>query len=107
MKAVQFPEANIQLAESQEEYETLPIWMDLDEDKQPTMTMMADAGGNLSMQRRDPYGEAAYCMELTDEEVEEIVRTRKIWGVQSTFWNSFQPIRMSTQNPFNQPNLTK
>lgn len=102
MKAVNFEQANIQLAESQEEYETLPLWMEVDENKRPNMTMMADAGGNLFMQPCDPMGQAAYCMELSDDEVDEIVKTRKIWGVQSTFWNSFQPIRMSTSNPFNQ-----
>lgn len=100
MKAVQFPQANIQLAESQDEYETLPIWMDVDENKRANMTLMADGSGNLSMQPTDTMGQAVFCLELTPGEVHEIVSTHKIWVVQSTFWNTFQPIRMSTQNPF-------
>lgn len=104
MIAVQFPEANIQLAEDQEQYETLPIWMDVDENKRPNMTMMADGSGNLTMQPCDPMGQAAFCMQLSKQELEEaITNDGKIWIVQSTFWNAFQPIRMSTSNPFTQP----
>lgn len=100
MNAVKFEQANIMLAESQEEYETLPIWMDIDESKSPVKTMMADDGGNLSMQNRDRMGHAVCCFELNKEEIDEIILTGKVWLTQCTFWNPFQPINMTTQNPF-------
>jgi hypothetical protein len=83
MKAVKFKEANIQLAEDQPEYETLPIYM-------PGKNGVID----------DPEGHATFCMRLTKEEVREIVATHKIWITQLTFNNPFQPICMTTKNPF-------
>lgn len=105
MRAVEFEQANIRLAEHQEEYEILPIWMDIDTDTgQPVRTMMADASGNLTMQPRNAIGQAVCCFELNKEEIDEIIRTGKIWHIQCTFWGAFQPISMSTQNPFTQTN---
>lgn len=92
MRAINFEQANIMLAESQEEYETLPIWADIDENKQP---VRLDDG-----KLRDQMGQCVCCFELNKEEIDEIVKTGKIWFTQCTFWNAFQPINMSTQNPF-------
>lgn len=81
MKSIKFPEVNIALAENQEEYETLYVHLDKEDSTQP-MTA---------------------CFELTDEQIKEIVETKKIWYTQLTFGNNFQPINMSTQNPFTNP----
>jgi len=78
MTAVNFPEANIQLAEDQPEYETLPILCDTTKPEQP-MTC---------------------CFKLTPEELAEINATGIIWHTQWTFGQAFQPILMTTQKPF-------
>lgn len=103
MRAVPFPEANISLAENQDEYETLPIYMDVDENKNPAYRRQRkDEGDGTELVLCDPMGQAICCFELNKEEIDEIVRTGKIWHTQCTFWGAFQPINMSTQNPFNQ-----
>lgn len=80
MKSVKFPEVNIHLAENQPEYETLYVHLD----------------------KNDPQFPMTACFELTDEQIKEIVETRKIWFTQLTFGGSFQPINLSTQNPFSE-----
>ena len=40
------------------------------------------------------------CFELTEEEKAEIAATGKLWYTQITFGKPFQPVRLSTQNPF-------
>ncbi|MDB5288541.1 MAG: hypothetical protein JWR05_3490 [Mucilaginibacter sp.] len=92
MKAVKFEQANIMLAEDQPEYETLPIWADVDENRH--------AIKNIDGSIRDPQGEVISCFELTDEEVNDIVKNRRIWHRQITFWNAPMPISIETQNPF-------
>lgn len=92
MRAVKFDQANVNLAEGQDEYETLPIYAVIDEDGNPRR----NKDGGLF----DPQGEMTCCFELNKEEIDEIVRTGKIWHTQLTFWQPFQPISMSTQNPF-------
>jgi hypothetical protein len=99
MKAVTFPEANINLAENQDEYNTLPAYCDVDENKQPVQVDGKD---------RDPYGEMTVCFEadLTDAEIKDILLTRKIkvWYTGLTFGQGFQPMIMTTNNPFKTPN---
>ena len=72
MKPIEFPEVNIRLAEDQPEYETLPV---------------AVLPGN--------EGNMVACLELTDEELEEIIKTKKIWVSQLTFGNNYHPILIS------------
>lgn len=79
MTSVKFDEANVALAENQPEYETLHIHYDVE----------------------DVEGKMTACFKLTDEEIAEIVATKKIWHTQLTFGNNFQPIYMTTKNPFN------
>ena len=73
MKAIEFPEVNIRLAEDQPQYETLPV---------------AVCEGN---ERK-----AVACFELTDEEIDEIVKTKKLWLGQLTFGHNYQPVVLST-----------
>lgn len=78
MQPIEFPQQTHILAKDQPQYTQLPVH--IDESNQATpMT---------------------FCCELTDEEVAELIATRKLWLTQSTFGNRFQPIRLSTQNPF-------
>jgi hypothetical protein len=46
-----------------------------------------------------PEGEVLMIFELTDEEVEEIVRTKKIVYSRLTFGSMFQPMKIMTQWP--------
>jgi hypothetical protein len=78
MKAITFPQVNLMLAEDQPEYETLPV----------------------HVVAEDPTTPMTCCLELSPEEVEEIVRTGRIYHTQLTFGGPVQPIRMSVTNPF-------
>lgn len=84
MIAIEFEQANVRLAESQDEYETLPIHVPLDENGQLT----------------DIECPCTCCFQLNKEEIDELVKTGKLYFTQLTFGSSFQPIRMSTTNPF-------
>lgn len=77
MKAIDFEQRTCLLAEDQPQYETLPVHI------------------NDSAER-----EFTACFELSPEEIAEINTTGRIWYTQLTFGNPFQPVRMSTQNPF-------
>lgn len=81
MTPVQFPEVNCVLAKDQPEYTPLPVFYN----------------------RESPQKEMTACFELTDEEVAEVIRTRKIWHTQLTFGNPFQPIWLTTSSPFVAP----
>ncbi len=78
MRAVEFPQANTILGASQPQYIPLPAHWD----------------------KTSPEQAMTSCFELTDEEVEEIVRTRRIWNTQLTFGRGYHPVRMSCSNPF-------
>lgn len=96
MLAVTFPEVNVNLAEDQPEYETLPVYCEARE------VIMPNRPGDPQlaiMTKIVPWSMTA-CFELNKEEIEEIVRTGKLWYTQMLFGNNFQPIVMSTQNPF-------
>jgi len=78
MIAVDFSQRTHLIAENQPEYETLPVHIDLE----------------------DPATPCTMCFELNKEEIDEIVNTGKLYFTQLTFRGPFQPIQMSTQNPF-------
>jgi len=77
MIAIDFPERTNLLAEDQPEYDTLPVHITDDENK-----------------------DFIYCMKLSQVEIDEIVKTGLLWGSQRTFGNLFHPMLMSTTNPF-------
>lgn len=72
MKAVEFEEVNIRISEDQEEYETLPAFHNKQE------------------------GSLTFCFDLNKEELDEIIRTGKIYFKQLTFGRPMNPIAMST-----------
>ena len=76
MKAVKFSQVNARIGSSQEEYNTLPAHV-------------------------DPKGTVTCCFEFSDDEVEIIQKTKKIWFMQLTFMNPFQPVRLGVNHPFN------
>jgi hypothetical protein len=80
MIPVQFDEANATLASDQEEYEPLPVHIFPGIDRRMT-----------------------FCCRLSDQEIEDLVRTRTMWFTQMTFGGHFQPILLSTQKPDDLP----
>lgn len=77
MKAVDFKDVNLRIAENQEEYETLPVYVNRNHASTPT-TM---------------------CFELSEKEKKQVAETGKIWLTVLTFGNNFHPIRMSCLMP--------
>lgn len=69
MKPIKFPGHNIVLAEDQPEYQPLPVHRQ----------------GNAE-------GKCVYVWELTDEEIETLKQTKKLYLKQLTFNQLFQPI---------------
>lgn len=72
MKSIDFPGAYLKIGEGQEQYDTIHA-LPVDGEE----------------------GEVISVFELTDEEVAEIVRTKKLFYSRLTFKQSFQPFRMS------------
>lgn len=75
MKAKQFPEANVNLAESQDQYMTLPSFF-----------------GEVGT-RPEELG-IICCMELDDEEWQKVLVTRKVWCRFLTFGRPLQPFTL-------------
>ena len=94
MIAADFEQRNMILAEEQPEYDTLPVYVEYREVIVPGDSQLAITTKVI------PWSMTA-CFQLNKEEIEEIVKTGKLWHTQMLFGNNFQPIRMSTQNPFN------
>ncbi|PKP11977.1 MAG: hypothetical protein CVU09_00315 [Bacteroidetes bacterium HGW-Bacteroidetes-4] len=80
MKAIEFPQVNVRIAENQPEYETLP-----------------------ALVSSEPEGRITTCFQLSDEELKEIALTGKLWHLQLAFHQPMQPIALSTQIPFEKP----
>ena len=72
MKAKEFKEVNIRLAEDQDECETLPGFYDVEEQS------------------------FTFCFELSPDEVNRIKATDEIWFKVLTFGQRMQPICLST-----------
>jgi hypothetical protein len=75
MIPVSFPECNVVLAMSQDDYESLQAY-------------------------RAPDGPTICEFRLSPMELEEIARTRTLWISVLTFNQAFQPIGLSTRCPF-------
>lgn len=69
MKPIEFPGANVTFAKDQPEYQPLP-----------------------AMVLKDNEGSVITCWELTDEEIETISKTKKLYLKQLTFRHPLQPI---------------
>ncbi len=73
MRPVSFPGQNVVFGKDQPQYNPLPA-LDLDDDN----------------------GEVITCWEMTDEELEQVKKTRRIYLSQYTFRRPLQPILMMT-----------
>lgn len=77
MKAIQFKEQTVILAENQPEYTPLPVFIN-----------------------DSPEREMVACFELSQEEMDVLIKSRQIWFTQFTFGNLFQPVHLQVQSPF-------
>ena len=72
MKAKEFEEVNVRIAENQDEYATLPSFYNKDD-------------GTVTM-----------CFELSDDEMNRLHATNELWFKVYTGGNPLQPIALST-----------
>lgn len=77
MTAIEFEESNMVLAKDQPQYVPLPVHVN----------------------PMDPDVPVTACFELSEEEIVQIVATKRIWHTQICFGQAVQPIRMSTTKP--------
>jgi hypothetical protein len=87
MNPIDFPQRNLMLAEDQPEYQTLPTFVDKREIDTPEGP------------KEIPWS-MTVVYEFTDEEIAEIIATRKLYYRQMLFGHQFQPIFMSPKDPF-------
>lgn len=92
MRSIKFADDNVALAKDQSEYETLYVHVAYQD------IPVKDPAGKVEMQPV-PWQITA-CLELSKEEIDEINRTSRLWHTQCVFGQPFQPIMMSTCNPF-------
>lgn len=76
-KAITFVGCNIILGAGQEEYIPLPAMLEEDHDQRP-MT---------------------FCWEFSEEEMTELIRTRRLWHTVWTFGHKFQPVLLQAFKP--------
>lgn len=98
MKSVQFPQANIELAKDQPQYETLHVSAEIKTVKVPS-SMKDSMGNHLAVDKPVAWSMIA-CFELTDEEIAEIIRTKKLWYRQMLYGANFQPMNIMVESPF-------
>jgi hypothetical protein len=72
MKPIEFPEVNTIYAKDQPEYIPLPC-------------------------HKTESGDVISCFELSEEEIQEIIETKKLWLSVRTFNKPLQPIFLSTK----------
>ena len=72
MKAIEFKEVNVRIAENQDEYATLPAHFNKEE------------------------GSLTFCFKLTEDEINRIKATDEIWFKMLTFGKPMQPVMLST-----------
>jgi hypothetical protein len=87
MQPIDFPQRNQMLAEDQPEYQTLPIYVE-------RRTVQTEEGPQSI-----PWSATAV-YELSDEEIAELTATRKLFYRQMMFGKPYQPMFMSTKDPF-------
>lgn len=75
MNAITFPEVNLEIAKDQPEYNTLPANVD-------------QASGVMT-----------FCWEISDEDLAQIIETRKIWHRVLTGGGPLQPVAMTVTKP--------
>ena len=80
MKAIEFPEVNQRIAEEQEEFQTIPCLVNIDEEANSV--------------------EVHICLELSPEEQKQVAETGKVWFTSYQAGGTpFHPIRISFLKP--------
>jgi hypothetical protein len=74
MKAIEFDEVNVRLAEDQPEYETLPVC-------------------------RQEDGQVTALFELDEDELAMLAKSKRIWFTQMTFNRGFHPVKLDVDVP--------
>lgn len=77
MKLIEFPEQTVVIAKDQPEYEPLPAHVHV----------------------HDRAGRITCCWELTDDELAELLMTKRIWHTVMTFGQPLQPQLLSVEKP--------
>jgi hypothetical protein len=93
MTPIDFPECNLMLAEEQPQYQTLPVFVD-------SRVVETNDGP-----KEIPWS-MTLCYELSDDDIAELIATRKLHYRQMLYGHQFQPIFLSTKDPF-QPHNKK
>lgn len=96
MKAIDFPQRNLMLAENQPEYETIPVFVDQREIIVPNRP----GDPQLAIMYKTVPWSMTCVYEFSDEEIIEIIANKRIFYRQMLFGNNFQPIFLSTKDPF-------
>ena len=78
MRSLNFKDATVGIGATQKEYATLHA---------------------AEPESGKKYGEYVMVFQLTDEEVETIIKTRKLYYSRWTFGNLFQPVKISVHPP--------
>lgn len=97
MKPIEFPGQSIIFAKDQPQYQPLPALVftnALGAKKCSFQPMMVDV--NLDWQKDDPTGVVISCWELTDEEIENLVKSKRLYISQMTFCRGLSPILPAT-----------
>lgn len=76
MRLIEFPEQTVVVAKDQPEYEPLP-----------------------AHQFGDREGRITCCWELTDDELAELLKTKRIWHTVMTFGGPLQPQLLTVEKP--------
>lgn len=76
MYPIEFPQQTLILAKDQPQYTPLPVHYDEDR------------------------GVCIGCFKLSDEERQAIAEGKPVWLYQYTFGQAFQPVRLTTNNPW-------
>lgn len=80
MKAIEFPEVNVRIAENQPEYQTIPA--------------------NVKLIEGTNFKKVTMCFELDEEERKQVAETGQIWHtVLQPFDTNFHPILMDITKP--------
>lgn len=77
MKLIEFPEQTIVIAKDQPQYLPMPAHVDQTSD----------------------HCQTTLCWELTDEEIQTLIQTKKIWQQIWTFHRKMHPQRLSVEKP--------
>lgn len=96
MKAIDFPQRNIMLGETQTQYQTLPAFVELKNVIVPNRPQ----DPQLSIMTKNVPVQYITCFELSDEELADVILTKRIWYRQYTCGNNFHPMMIETKSPF-------